>query len=125
MELILSLQRERGLGFLWITHDLGVAAEVCDRLLVLYGGEPMEAGPTATLLAAPGHPYTARLLEAARRQPSNEGGFLAAPQERGAGCPFRPRCLRAQTSCATWGPWQGTPLVGLRCERPLEPPLRP
>jgi oligopeptide/dipeptide ABC transporter ATP-binding protein len=125
LDLIFGLQRERGLGFLWIAHDLAVAAEVCERLLVLYGGEPLEAGPTEALLAAPRHPYTARLLEAVRRQPSGEGGFLAAPKARGTGCPFRPRCPRTQTRCATWGPWRGTPAAGLRCERPLEPPGRP
>src|SRR5664279_587409 len=122
MNLILGLQRERGLGFLWITHDLGVAAEVCERLLVLYGGEPLEAGPTARLLAAPRHPYTARLLEAARRRPSEEAGFLPAPQARVEGCPFQPRCPAAQTSCAAWAPWQGTSANGLRCESPLQPP---
>ncbi len=120
LDLILGLQRERGLGFLWITHDLGVAAEVCERLLVLYGGEPLEAGPTTRLLAAPRHPYSARLLDAARRQPSDEAGFLPAPQARVEGCPFQPRCPRTQTSCATWAPWQGTPAAGLRCERPLQ-----
>jgi peptide/nickel transport system ATP-binding protein len=122
MNLILGLQRERGLGFLWITHDLGVAAEVCDRLLVLYGGEPMEASPTARLLAAPRHPYTARLLDADRRRPSDEAGFLPAPQARPTGCPFQPRCSRIQTSCSAWAAWQGTPAAGLRCESPLQPP---
>ena len=122
LDLILGLQRERGLGFLWITHDLGVAAATCERLLVLYGGEPLEAGPTAQLLTNPRHPYTARLLEAARRQPAEEGGFLAAPRERPTGCPFQPRCARAQASCAAWAPWQGSPTQGLRCERPLQLP---
>jgi oligopeptide/dipeptide ABC transporter ATP-binding protein len=125
LNLILGLQQQRGLGFLWITHDLGVAAAACERLLVVYGGAAMEAGPTEALLAAPRHPYTARLLEAARRQPSHEAGFLPAPAERPAGCPFQPRCPRAQTSCASWRPWQGAASAGLRCERPLEPPLRP
>jgi oligopeptide/dipeptide ABC transporter ATP-binding protein len=122
LDLILGLQRERNLGFLWISHDLGVAAAVCERLLVLYGGEPLEAGPKARLLAAPHHPYSARLLDAARRHPSTEAGFLPAPQARGEGCPFQPRCPRIQTSCAAWAPWQGTPADGLRCESPLLPP---
>src|SRR5664279_4437089 len=122
LNLILGLQRERGLGFLWITHDLGVAAEVCDLLLVLYGGASMETGPTEALLASPRHPYTARLLAAARRRPSDEAGFLPAPQARPTGCPFRPRCSRIQTSCAAWAAWQGTPAAGLRCESPLQPP---
>ncbi len=125
LDLILDLQRERGLGFLWITHDLGLAATACDRLLVLYGGHLVEAGPTQSLLAAPRHPYTARLLEAARRQPSAECGFLAAPEERPVGCPFQPRCTFVQPGCATWAPWQGTAQAGLRCERPLEAARRP
>ncbi|MDP1831428.1 MAG: ABC transporter ATP-binding protein [Geothrix sp.] len=125
MDLALGLQRERGLGFLWITHDLGVASAACDRLLVLYGGEPMEAGPVARLLAAPRHPYTARLRSAALRQPSTESGFLPAPQDRPAGCPFHPRCAFIQGTCATWRPWRGTPDQGWRCEQPLEPAPRP
>ena len=121
MDLVLDLQRERGLGFLWITHDLAVAAIACDRLLVLYGGEPLEAGPTGPLLASPKHPYTARLVQAARRQPSTESGFLPAPQERLRGCPYQPRCATRQLSCANWAPWRGVPDHGFRCERPVEP----
>lgn len=121
LDLSLELQRDRGLGFLWITHDLAVASAVCDRLLVLYGGVPLEAGPTFRLLSAPRHPYTTRLLEAARRQPSAEAGFLAAPQDRPLGCPYLPRCATPQVSCATWAPWQGPSGQGFRCERPLQP----
>jgi oligopeptide/dipeptide ABC transporter ATP-binding protein len=120
LDLVLGLQGERGLGFLWITHDLGVAAAVSDRLLVLYGGHPLEAGPTPRLLSAPRHPYTARLVDAARRQPSAESGFLPAPQDRPEGCPFQPRCPGAQTNCLHWAPWQGPPGNGLRCDHPLE-----
>jgi len=122
LDLMLELQRERGLGFLWITHDLAVASAVCEGLLVLYGGAAMEAGPVARLLAAPRHPYTARLLQAARRQPSDEAGFLPSPQDRPAGCPFQPRCESRQASCAHWEPWLGTLDGGLRCERPLALP---
>jgi oligopeptide/dipeptide ABC transporter ATP-binding protein len=124
-DLVLELHRERGLGFLWVTHDLGVAADVCDRLLVLYGGERVEAGPVARLLAAPRHPYTARLLAASRREPSGEPGFLPAPQDRPTGCPFRPRCPQAQTSCLDWAPWRGSPGDGLRCQRPLAAGIGP
>lgn len=122
LDLLEDLQRERGMGTLWITHDLALAAEVSDRLLVLYGGEVMESGPTARLLTAPRHPYTARLLEAARRDASRESGFLPAPQDRPAGCPFQPRCTFRQASCATWGPWRGDPGQGLRCEFPMPSP---
>ncbi len=120
VDLVLELQRERGLGFLWITHDLALASAVCDRLLVLYGGSPMEAGPTGTLLSAPRHPYTARLMKAARRQPSTESGFLPAPEDRPEGCPYQPRCTRTQTSCSNWAPWKGSHRDGLRCDHSLE-----
>ncbi len=118
IELALDLQRQRGLGFLWITHDLAVADRVCERLVVLYGGQAMEAGPTARLLAAPRHPYTVRLVQAARREPSAEGGFLPAPGNRPEGCPYRPRCPRAQTDCTVRIPWEGLPEDGLRCVAP-------
>lgn len=120
LDLVLDLQRERGLGFLWITHDLAVAAAVSERMIVLYGGERMEAGPTRRLLTTPRHPYTARLLAAARRHPSSETGFLPAPEERPGGCPYQPRCGVRAPSCGQWGPWQGSPGEGWRCERPLD-----
>jgi len=116
LALMAELQRERGLGYLWITHDLAVAAAVADRLLVLYGGEAMEAGPARELLRSPLHPYTQRLVSAARGEPSLEAGFLAAPGEGPGGCPFRLRCPQAQESCAHWAPWKGSPEQGIRCE---------
>ena len=125
LDLALELRRERGLGCLWVTHDLAVAADVCDRLLVLYGGERVEAGPVTRLLETPRHPTTARLLAASRREPSRETGFLPAPQDRPVGCPFGPRCPQAQTSCLDWAPWRGTPGDGLRCQRPLAEGIGP
>jgi oligopeptide/dipeptide ABC transporter ATP-binding protein len=119
LDLMGGLQAERGLGFLWITHDLGVVASICERILVLYGGEAMEAGPAPRLLASPRHPYTARLLSAARREPSTEGGFLPAPGERPGGCPFAPRCGHARAACGSWSPWRGEAGDGFRCEHPL------
>jgi oligopeptide/dipeptide ABC transporter ATP-binding protein len=116
LSLMLELQAERALGYLWITHDLGVVASVTDRLRVLYGGEALEAGPTARIIAAPRHPYTERLLSAARREPALESGFLPGPGQRPEGCPFRPRCPKAMERCAAWLPWQGSEDDGLRCE---------
>ncbi len=124
-ELVLLQQQERGLGFLWITHDLALAAQVADRLLVLHGGHLVEAGPTARLLRSPRHPCTARLVQAARRHPSPDSGFLEAPAKRGPGCPFQPRCERAQTACRNWAPWRGSRGDGLRCEAPLDAGPRP
>jgi oligopeptide/dipeptide ABC transporter ATP-binding protein len=125
LSLVLELQAERGLGYLWISHDLGVVSAVTERILVLYGGHAMEAGTTAEVLARPRHPYTRRLLSAALREPATEGGFLSAPGERPEGCPFRPRCPEAVESCAAWGPWQRDAAGGLRCERPGVRVLQP
>ncbi len=125
LDLLQDLQQTRGLGTLWITHDLAVASAVCDRMLVLYGGDPVEAGPVTRLLSHPGHPYTVRLLDAARRIPSPEAGYLEAPEARGPGCPFGSRCARRQTTCAEWRPWTGGWADGLRCEAPLEPAPAP
>jgi oligopeptide/dipeptide ABC transporter ATP-binding protein len=122
LDLVLELQQERNLAFLWITHDLALASEACDRLLVVYGGSSMEAGPAETLLSAPRHPYTSHLMKAARREPWTETGFLAAPGQRQIGCPFQPRCSRAQTSCSNSIPWKGSAMAGLRCNHALECP---
>ena len=122
LDLVLDLQRAQGLGVLWITHDLGLAAAACERLVVLYGGQALEAGPAARLLASPRHPYTARLLAAARREPAAEAGFLPAPEERASGCPFRPRCSAPGPRCASPRTWRGTLREGFRCDRPLACP---
>jgi len=65
MQLLRDIQRELGLGLLFITHDLRVAAQLCDRVIVMHQGEIVEQGPTARLYAQPGHDYTRRLLAAA------------------------------------------------------------
>lgn len=116
LTLSLELQQERKLGFLWISHDLGVVAATTQHLRVLYGGHLLEAGPTDALLTAARHPYTLRLLEAARREPAREAGHLPAPGQRPPGCPYQPRCPQARADCAVWGPWRGTPEAGLRCQ---------
>jgi oligopeptide/dipeptide ABC transporter ATP-binding protein len=77
LELIASLQRGLGISVLLITHDLGVVAQVADRVAVMYGGRVVEQGPTADVLARPLHPYT--------------GGLIAAtPNSRGSGAPLTP-----------------------------------
>ena len=66
LELILRLRDERGLAVLFVSHDLAVVAELCDRVVVFYAGEVVETGPTAEILANPQHPYTQALLGSRR-----------------------------------------------------------
>lgn len=124
-DLVLDLAVDRGLGFLWVTHDLGLAAAVAERVLVLLGGHGLEAGPAVRLLQDPAHPATAALVAAAQGQasPGREPG--SSPSGEPDGCPFRLRCPRPQTTCRAWGPWRGDPEDGLRCEAPLALGLRP
>jgi oligopeptide/dipeptide ABC transporter ATP-binding protein len=108
---ILDLLRDRlhhaeGAGGLMITHDLGVAAEVCDRIAVIYHGRIVETGRTRDVLTAPRHPYTAGLLAAVPRFDGRGRRLVPIPgqppgpaAERIA-CSFRPRCPRATDACA-------------------------
>jgi oligopeptide/dipeptide ABC transporter ATP-binding protein len=94
--------RETGMGVLLITHDLGVVAETCDRVVVLYSGRVMESTDAKTLFAKPAHPYTQGLLaslpesvpEGAARLNYIAGQPPANPG-RVTGCPFRSRCPKA------------------------------
>ncbi len=115
LALLAELQRHRKLGWLWITHDPAVAKTMADRVIVLYGGQVLEAGPTERVLQAPAHPYTRRLLAASWGEPSMESGFLEAPERRSPGCPFRPRCPQGRTQCGQVIPWVGHPEDGIRC----------
>ena len=134
LELIERVRAERGLGVLLISHNLGVVARLCPETLVLYRGEVVEDGPTAELLAAPRHPYTAAL----RRSVPEIGVPFRAPQAPGAeaslvdprvGCRFAPRCphVRAAT-CAPPQPLLSIPdeARAVRCARtgelgPIDP----
>lgn len=105
LDLLLSLQEELDLTLLFITHDLAVVAQTCDRIMVLYSGRLVESGPTRAVLDQPGHPYTKGLLDslperAEPRQPLVElAGRLPDPAHRPKGCAFRPRCNRADDQC--------------------------
>lgn len=108
---IMSLLREKTqhAALLLITHDLGVAAELCDRIAVMYSGRIVEEAPVADIIAAPRHPYTAALLAAAptfdrSRKLAAIPGVPPSPFQRPPGCPFQPRCSRALPSCATERP---------------------
>ena len=102
LALIGEIRREMGMAVLLITHDLGVVAETCDRVLVLYAGQVMETADVHTLFRDPKHPYTQGLLaslpesapEDAKRLPFIAGQPPSAASAP-AGCPFRPRCPKA------------------------------
>jgi peptide/nickel transport system ATP-binding protein len=101
LDLLGELQDERGMSVLFVTHDLGVAAEIADRVVVLYGGTVMERGPAADVLSAPAHPYTRALLRAI---PGDDGGdpiegSVVDPMDPPAGCRFHPRCPHAVEEC--------------------------
>ena len=106
LDLIRRLAAGEDTATVIVTHDLGVIAGMSDRVLVMYGGEVVEEGPTQSVFAAPRHPYTAMLL---RAMPSIESvsrnrlefiaGHPPAPDEIGEGCPFAPRCYAVQPMC--------------------------
>jgi oligopeptide/dipeptide ABC transporter ATP-binding protein len=98
LDLLGDLQQKRGMSLLLITHDLAVAFEVCDRVLVLYAGSPMECGPSETLVHRPAHPYTACLRRASppashfvQHLAAIPGNVPSADAVAGV-CPFVDRC---------------------------------
>ena len=103
--LLRTLQRELGMGMVIVTHDLGVAAEVADRVAVMYAGQIVEQGPVRDILRAPAHPYTQGLLASVVREDGTEPpGIPGAPPDLRRpppGCAFAPRCAYAIPDCTT------------------------
>ena len=113
-----ELQAEHGVTFLWITHDMGVVAEVADDVAVMYGGRIVEQGTATEVFARPAHPYTQALLETAdsggQAAPKTPFPVIAGAPPTGSappGCPFHPRCVVAIARCSTDDP--DTRTVGL------------
>jgi len=110
LELFQSLQEKMNMTVQFITHDLGVISEVSDKVLVMYGGQTCETGPTQDLLNSPCHPYTAALIESRPRMGHRVSrlktieGSVPAPHEFPKGCPFANRCTRVKTECWTEKP---------------------
>ncbi len=106
--LLRSLQRELSMGMVIVTHDLGVAAEVADRVAVMYAGQIVEQGPVREILRRPAHPYTQGLLASVMRHGQGEIASIAgAPPDMRIpppGCAFAPRCPRAAAICTSMLP---------------------
>lgn len=110
VDLLLSVARARSVGLVFIAHDLALVRQLCDRVLVMYAGQVVEAAPAAELFAAPRHPYTRALLDAvprpdpaARRPIALEGeppSLLRPP----AGCAFASRCRLVEARCTLGAP---------------------
>lgn len=107
LRLLVTVQRETGVGLIIITHDLGVVAGMADRIAVMYGGEVVETGATGAVIGRPRHPYTEGLLRSIPL-PGKTGrrealgyipGVVPIPLAGRAGCGFRPRCPYARADC--------------------------
>ncbi|PUE45404.1 ABC transporter ATP-binding protein [Limnohabitans sp. 2KL-51] len=105
MELMRELSDRTGTSLLFITHDLGVVAETCQRMVTMYAGQVVEDAPVDSALLTPLHPYTSGLLRslprfAKRREPLGSiPGRVPAPQDMIEGCRFKPRCASATFNC--------------------------
>lgn len=104
--LLRELQQERGMAVLFVTHDIGAAVEVADRIAVMYAGRIVEEGTVRELIRAPRHPYTLALLQSRAHGAMDKGARLqtiaGSPPDLAAlppGCAFAPRCPRASARC--------------------------
>ena len=127
LRLLGRLARERDMGVLFITHDLGVVAEAADDVAVMYAGELVEQAPVNAFFERPLHPYSEGLMACAplvgnhdsSRLPSIPG-MVPLPSELPEGCAFRPRCPHASPECLTTPPLQSMGEGHLvRCWKPL------
>jgi oligopeptide/dipeptide ABC transporter ATP-binding protein len=107
LDLIADLRRRVNTSVLLITHDIGVVAETCETVVVMYGGRVMERGTVEQVTQTPKHPYTVGLLnsrptpEMKGRKLNTIGGAVPNPLQMPSGCPFQPRCAKAMDICST------------------------
>jgi peptide/nickel transport system ATP-binding protein len=105
--LLRRLQRELGMGMIFVTHDLGVASEIADTIAVMYAGRIVETGPVAEILSNPLHPYTIGLLASTvhgQRRDQDIDAIRGSPPDMRhlpSGCSFAPRCSRRVAACHT------------------------
>ena len=132
LELLLQLQRERGMALMLITHDLSVVAQTAHRVVVMYAGQVVETGCVPDIFNAPKHPYTQALLAAlpehniGRNRLQALSGVVPGQYDRPAGCLLSPRCPYAINRCREERP-QLTGVAGeqARCHFPLDSQGRP
>ncbi|KPQ14475.1 MAG: peptide/nickel transport system ATP-binding protein [Rhodobacteraceae bacterium HLUCCO18] len=130
LTLLDDLRRDRGLAILFITHDFGVVAQLCDRVAVMYAGRIVEKGPTDAILNAPAHPYTSKLMACVpelgegRRRLEAIPGLPPGVDQLPQGCAFADRCHRVTEACRE----RAIPLEphgaerSVRCIHPVEAP---
>jgi oligopeptide/dipeptide ABC transporter ATP-binding protein len=123
LKLLRDLQREHGLALIFITHNLGIVAKMCDQLAVMYAGRVVESGPVSRIFNAPAHPYTRALLNSIPRMGDPDQRLTAIdgqPPDLSAlplGCSFAPRCPQAMPRCHDAAPPPFAPEEGriVRC----------
>ena len=110
LRLLRDLQRERGLAMIFITHNLGIVARMCDHVAVMYAGRLVEAGPVARIFSSAAHPYTQALLESIPRMADGRKRLTAIdgqppdPVALPPGCAFHPRCPKVLERCRKEAP---------------------
>jgi dipeptide transport system ATP-binding protein len=127
LDLLISLQQQRGMALVLITHDMGVVAETAQRVQVMYAGQMVEEQTTENLFATPRHPYTAALLDALPERAMGRSrlptipGMVPGIDDRPAGCLFNPRCRFVFDRCVTVAPTLvDAPGGRARCHTPLD-----
>ncbi|ROT98063.1 dipeptide/oligopeptide/nickel ABC transporter permease/ATP-binding protein [Histidinibacterium lentulum] len=131
LALLDDLRRERGLAIVFITHDFGVVAQLCDRVAVMYAGRIVEEGRTDDVLALPRHPYTSRLIDCVPELGGGKRRLEAIPglppmvDDLPPGCAFAPRCHKARAECTAGEVDLGvTGDRAVRCLYPEDAPKR-
>jgi oligopeptide/dipeptide ABC transporter ATP-binding protein len=128
LRLLKELQDRHRLAMIFVTHNLGIVARMCDRVAVMYAGRIVEAGPVEAIFGAPRHPYTRALLESVPRLSESTDWLTAIegqPPDLAAlppGCAFAPRCPRAMDRCRAEEPPDFTPAPGRSSRCWLEAP---
>jgi dipeptide transport system ATP-binding protein len=122
LNLLLDLQEEMGLSYLFISHDLSVVKHMADQVMVMYLGRVVEQASKTALFAQPRHPYTQALLSAtpnadplAKRERIKLQGELPSPMDVPTGCAFAPRCWKAQARCTSERPSLSTGEHAVAC----------